>query len=179
MPPLTHGPTLQLGLADNLVALLTRVVDWLTADRRAAAARLVVPRVRSLNSRNIIPMPTNILADVTTLVPLEFDNLAGSVVPTPAGDTATVTNDNPAACAASVEASAGNAALTDGTLLLVLTPVQPAQIGAVCNIAVNNVLPDGRTFITPTVDFTIAADATATNAHLVTAGMMTRALPTP
>jgi hypothetical protein len=112
-------------------------------------------------------MPTNIVPNLDSLIPVEFDNLAGTKVTPPAG-AASATNDNPGAANATIETGA------DGSLMLVLSPIQPAQTGAVCNVSVT----DG-TITTPTVDFVIAADNTAANAHLDTADMTTRPQAAP
>jgi hypothetical protein len=161
---------IQISLNAELMNLLRALLT--PADQRAVSARLVVPRHRSLSTRSSVQMPTNILADFATLVPIEFDNIGGSPVATPTGDTATVTNDNEAACVATTELDAG-------VLNLVLSPVQPAQLGAVCNVSVSNLLPDGKTVVTPTVDFVLTADGAVANAHLNTSAMTTRALPPP
>lgn len=117
-------------------------------------------------------MPTRIQSDVITVVPIEFDNLAGSAVPAPSGGTTSVNNDNDAACSASIETEA------DGSLVLVLTPAQPPQDGAICNISVSDTV-GGQSITTPTVDFELTADTQAANAHLDTTHMSTRPLPAP
>jgi hypothetical protein len=165
-PPQLRGYTppvptshVQHSLAPELMELLRTIMD-----RRAVSARLVVIRHRDLATRRPVTMPTNILSDEASLIPVEFDNLAGTAVSAPAG-TATATNDNPAACVATVETDAS------GGIVLVLSPVQPPQMGAIVNVSVT----DGA-ITTPTVDFVITADTNAKNAHLSTGAMSNRPL---
>jgi len=164
-----------IGLTTPLQSLLASLVQALIArlgrDQRPASARLVVPRHRSLHTGKAIHMPTNILSDVTTVVPVEFDNLGGLPVPSPASLTATANNDNAAAVTATAEQAA------DGTWDLVLSPVQPAQLNAIANCGLTFTSPDGSQIVTPNVDFSVTNDVAAANAHLDTAHMTTRPLP--
>lgn len=157
-------------LSPELLHILNNFVRWLTKDTRIATMRLVVPVRRSLETNEVVKMTTTIMADLATVVPIEFDNPGGLPVSPPAGGTATVNNDNPAAANTSIEPSA------DGSgIVLVISPVQPGQIGAVCNISVSDVV-DGLSISTPVVDFELTMDPVASNAHLDTSGMTTRPL---
>ena len=144
--------------------------DCDSRDQRAVSMRLVVPRHRSLSpDRRELHMPTNILNDVATEVPIEFDNLAKEPVSPPTGGTTTVNNDNTAAATTAVEVK------EDGRLQLVIFPVQPPQDGAVLNISVSDVV-NGVAITTPNVDFVLTPDPAAANAHLDTSNMTTRPL---
>lgn len=164
--------TVEIRLSPELSTILSGLVDWLTRDDKVVSARLLVPAYRSLTSGERVTMTTNILSDMSTVVPVEFDNIAGRGVATPSGGTATVTNDNEAAVTATVENDAA------GNVNLVLSPVQPAQLGAVANISVSDVV-GGLTVTTPTVDFTVTDDVNAISAHIRTDEVTTRPLPTP
>ena len=159
----------KIEMSRELTDILSNLVRWLTKDSRIATMRLVIPVCRSLETGEVPFMPTSVMADLATLVPIEFDNPGGTPVAPPTGGTATVTNDNPGACNTSIETDAS------GNLVLVLSPVQPGQLGAICNISVSDVV-DGNAISTATVDFELVNDPIASNAHLNTGGMTTRPL---
>lgn len=116
-------------------------------------------------------MATTIQGDVTTVIPVEYQNSGGQPVTAPSGDTVTVQNDS-AAIDARVE--------EDGThnRSLVLTPVQPAQAGAIANVQITDTLSDGTTITTAPEAFEIAVPLSPVRSMALRLDMMTtRPLP--
>lgn len=138
-------------------------------DNQAVSARLVVPQFRLLTGEKVT-MATNILADVISVIPVVFDNVGGAPVLTPSGGTATATIDNTSAFSVSTETE------DNGSLVVLVTPTQPPQIGQAGTISFSDVV-NGLTITAPSVDVVITEDTTANNAHLDTSNITTRPLP--
>jgi hypothetical protein len=116
-------------------------------------------------------MTTTIADNLTTIVPLEYQNAGGQPTHTPTGDTVTVQNDSAAIEAHVEEDGSGNRSL-------VLTPAQPPQNGAVATVTVTDVLSDGTTLTTPPEAFTVAAAANSAKSVVLRLDMITtRPLP--
>lgn len=155
--------------SQHALAAILHFVSAGAPDLTATTVRFAVPSRRNLTTGEPIPMAINIQDDVVTVIPLVFDNSAGSAVPAPSGGTATVTVDNTANFSVALSA--------DGMSVLV-TPNQPPTDGATGTITYTDVV-DGKT-LTATLDgLVITADANAVSVHFDTAHLTTEPLPAP
>lgn len=136
-------------------------------DQTAASVRFVVPYVLHPVTRERITMPVNIIDDAITVIPIEFDNLAGASVPAPSGGTASVSVDNTANFSVAMGA--------DG-MSVEVTPVQPPTEGATATITYTDVV-NGQTLTATLADLTITQDVQATSVHFRTDQISTKPLP--
>jgi hypothetical protein len=117
-------------------------------------------------------MATTIAGDVSTVVPIEYQDTSGQAVATPVGDAVTVQCDSAAVSATVEQDGTGNRSL-------VLTPVQPALGGAMANVTITDTLADGSVIVTAPEVFEIASSASVNPAsvHLRLDMITTRPLP--
>ena len=128
---------------------------------QAVRVRFVTIGHQDLETGKDMIMPTNLVDDAISIIPLEFDNVSGQKVVPPAG-TGSVVNDNLAA--GSVEMS------SDG-MSVRFTPSQPAVDGAVGTLTFTEGL------LIATMSYSVTTDPNAANVHFVTTGITTEALP--
>jgi hypothetical protein len=142
---------------------------WTGTDNlTAVSCRPGIIRHLNLTTKEPILMTTNILNDVISVVPVEFDNPEGTAVPKPASDTITVTGDDPSVTVA-LDA--------DGSSFDI-TPALPAGTSTgVLNVTYTATPSDGSAAFGFTTQFQFTADKTAVSAHPVTTGITTRPLP--
>jgi hypothetical protein len=145
--------TIAKGVESNQDALI-RLIDFLTRDQTPSSVRFVVPYYITPTGEHI-PMAVNIKDNVTSVIPLEFDNVAGTAVPEPSGDNGTVSIDN----------AAFTVTLQTSPLAVLVTPVQPPQDGQVGTITYTDTLADGRVLTATLAGVTISADVEAASVH--------------
>jgi len=146
--------------SSSLILSPDGVVRW--DPERAVSVRFVVPTTRDLKTGKEIKMPTNLINDAISNIPLEFDNLAGNKVVPPTGGNSVVTSSDTAVCTVAMGA--------DGTSVDV-TPVNLTTGGAVLNYT--DTTP-GSTLSAPALDVQFTADTAAASVHWVTTGITTR-----
>lgn len=156
-------------VSQHALAAILQFVSAGAPDLTAVAVRFAVPFRRNLKTGEPLPMAINIQNDVVTVIPLVFDNSAGSAVPAPAGGTATVSIDNTANFSVALS--------SDGQSVLV-TPIQPPTDGATGKITYTDVV-DGKTLTATLEGLVITADANAVSVHFDTAHLTTEPLPAP
>jgi hypothetical protein len=133
---------------------ILRILDHLTRDLVPASVRFVVPYFITETGEHV-PMAINIVDNMTSVIPIEFDNSAGTAVAEPAGDNATI----------SIDSAAFTVTLQASPLAALVTPVQPPQDGAVGNITYTDTLADGKVLTATLSGITIAADTSAASVH--------------
>ena len=118
-------------------------------------------------------MATTISGTATSVIPIEYQDQHGAVMPAPVGDTVTVQNDNGEVIGASIEEDGL------GNRSLVLSPAQPPQAGAQATVTVSDTLAHGHTITTAPEVFEIEqAQPNGPNSiHLRLDQMTTRPLP--
>lgn len=127
----------------------------------AVRARFVTISHKNLETGEDLHMPTNLVDDAISVIPLEFDNVGGQKVTPPTG-TGSVSNDNPAA---------GTVAMSADGLSVEFTPAQPAVDGATGNLT----FVEGT--LTATMAYAVTTDPAAANVHFVTSSITTLPLP--
>lgn len=148
--------------ASGVPALLQQLIASSGGDHVAVSVRFAVTTHKTLQGVPI-HMAQNIIDDMVTIIPIEFDNLGQTAVAKPAGSTDTVTVDSPAF----------TVAMSADGLSVEITPVQPATDGTTGNVTYTN-----SAITTPSVlAIVISPDATAVSDHFDTLHVTTRALP--
>lgn len=155
--------------SQHALAVILQAVTAGPHDLTAAAVRFAVPTRHNRTTGEQLPMSVNIQDDVVTVIPLVFDNSAGTAVPAPSGGTATVTVDNTANFSVALSA--------DGKSVMV-TPVQPPTDGATGTITYTDVV-NGQTLTATLSGLVITTDANAVSVHFDTAHLTTEPLPAP
>lgn len=148
---------------------LADVFDLMLELRQPTSVRFVVLRHRSLATGEWIVMPTPLLSDVISNIPIEFDNAAGEAVDAPAGDTVTASISNPAL--GSVAPGADNASVD-------FTPTSPPDETQTGTITFTATMADGSS-VTTTLDVTLTKDPAVSRAHFVDSSITTRPLVAP
>jgi hypothetical protein len=134
-------------------------------ERRLFPAPVAISLALPTITRNGVILPNfELKNDTVASIPVEVEDAAGAVVPTPAGDTFTAVSSNPASL---------TAIITPGTSTLVLTPLVQASPGL--SVAVNDA--NGLTAVTLVVD--IVADLSPTQVALDVADATTVSQPVP
>ena len=152
-------------IPDGLILSPDGIVRWDT--QRATSVRFVVPGHFDLKTGKEIKMPTMLINDVVSNIPLEFDNLAGGKVSPPAGGNAVPTSSDTAVCTVAMG--------VDGSSVDV-TPVGAigTQTGS-ATLSFADTTP-GSTLTAPTLDVGFTGDTMASSVHWVTTGITTRPL---
>lgn len=157
----------------SLTGLLKQILAWANVDPEPATVRFLVPTYRNIKTGEPIEMPTSLINDAISNIPLEFDNLGGMKVGTPAGGTITltVTDDatgNPStACTVAMGADGSSVDVTP-------TPADGTNLNPGFTI---NFEDQANADLKASLDCNFVADTAAANVHFVTTGITTRPVP--
>lgn len=150
------GVTQLVDALTGLQVCLGAVLAYMERDQRAVSVRPMLPYY--LFEGATIPMAIDIIDDATTVIPFVYGNRSGGPAADPTNGTETLTFDPDGAFWGTIHHD------SDDTLHI--TPVLPAQMGAVSTATYRFTPSDGSaelTFVLP--DLTITHDAVATTVH--------------
>ena len=153
-----------------LTVLLKQVLSWANFDPVPATVRFLVPTHRNVETGEPVKMPTSLINDAISKIPLEFDDVGGMKVAPPSGGTVTLTvtddaSGNPStACTVAMGADGSSVDVTP-------TPADGTNLNAGFTI---NFEDQANVDLKASLDCNFVADAAAANVHFVTTGITTR-----
>jgi hypothetical protein len=152
------------------VNLLNQILAWANYDATPARVRFVVITHRDIITGEPVKMPTALMNDVISNIPLEFDNLVGVKVAAPVGGTITLTVVDDASGNPSTAATVAMGA--DGMSVDVTpTPSDGTNLDPGFTINFEDM---ANADLKASLDCNFVSDSEAANVHFVTTGITTR-----